>query len=87
MEKAPRQMGIELLRIVATGMIVLHHLLAHGGLLVIALLLMLIPGAKIFGYTLCAGVVASAAAAPLMRLFQVCFLAISQKPALFGKAK
>lgn len=61
--------------------------LAHGGLLVIALLLMLIPGAKIFGYTLSAGVVASAAAAPLMRLFQVCFLAISQKPALFGKAK
>lgn len=31
MEKAPRHMGIELLRIVATGMIVLHHLLAHGG--------------------------------------------------------
>ena len=48
---------------------------------------MLIPGAKIFGYTLSAGVVASAVAAPLMRLFQVCFLAISQKPALFGKAK
>ncbi|MFR5855975.1 MAG: hypothetical protein ACLUE8_17565 [Lachnospiraceae bacterium] len=35
MEKAPRHMGIELLRIVATGMIVLHHLLAHGGLLAV----------------------------------------------------
>ena len=59
----------------------------HGGVLVLSLILMLIPGTKMIGYTLSAAVVASAAAAPLMRLFQGCFTMISSKPALFGKTK
>lgn len=61
--------------------------LVHGGVLVLSLILMLIPGTKMIGYTLSAAVVASAAAAPLMRLFQGCFTMISSKPALFGKTK
>lgn len=61
--------------------------LVHGGVLVLSFILMLIPGTKMIGYTLSAAVVASAAAAPLMRLFQGCFTMISSKPALFGKTK
>ena len=61
--------------------------LVHGGVLVLSLILMLIPGTKMIGYTLSAAVVASAAAASLMRLFQGCFTMISSKPALFGKTK
>ena len=61
--------------------------LVHGGVLVLSLILMLIPGTKMIGYTLSAAVVASAAAAPLMRLFQGCLTMISSKPALFGKTK
>ena len=61
--------------------------LVHGGVLVLSLILMLIPGTKMIGYTRSAAVVASAAAAPLMRLFQGCFTMISSKPALFGKTK
>lgn len=61
--------------------------LVHGGAMVIACVLMLIPGTKVLGYTLSAAVVASAFAAPLMRLFQSCFTMMSTKPGLFGKTK
>lgn len=61
--------------------------LAHGAVLVLSFILMLIPATKTIGYTLSAAVVASAAAAPLMHLFQGCFTMISSKAALFGKTK
>lgn len=53
--------------------------LAHGALLVLSLVLMIFPFAKAVGYTLCAGVVASAIAAPLMRLFQGCLNTMAAK--------
>ena len=61
--------------------------LAMAGVMVVALLLMIFSATKAFGYTLAAGVVAAAFAAPLMRLFQIAFMAISNKPAMFGKTK
>ena len=61
--------------------------LVHGGALVLALILMIFNFSRATGYSLAAGVVASAFTAPLMRLFQACFIAITKKPSLFGKAK
>ena len=61
--------------------------LAHGALLVLSLILMIFTFSKAVGYTLCAGVAASAIVSVLMRAFQGCFIAICKKPALFGKAK
>lgn len=61
--------------------------MAHGALLVVSLILMIFSATKYFGYTLCAGVVASAMVAPLMRAFQACFVSISGKAKLFGKVK
>ena len=61
--------------------------LVHGGALVLSLILMIFSFSKATGYSLCAGVVASAIAAPLMRLFQACFTSITGKASLFGKVK
>lgn len=61
--------------------------MAHGAALAVSLILMIFSVTKYFGYTLCAGVVASAMVAPLMRAFQACFVSISGKAKLFGKVK
>lgn len=61
--------------------------IAHGALLVISLLLMIFKFSEAVGYTLCAGVVASAITTVLLRAFQACFAAICNKPALYGKVK
>lgn len=61
--------------------------LYHGAVLAAAIILMIIPAVRNVGYTLASGVVASAFAMLLMRIFLCCFTAISKKPALFGKAK
>ena len=61
--------------------------IAHGAVLVVALVLMIFSFSKSTGYTLAAGVVASAAATLVMRVFQACFTAMTNKPSLFGKVK
>ena len=61
--------------------------IAHGAVLVIALILMIFSFSRGVGYCLSAGVLASAIAVLAMRLFQACFTSISNKPSLFGKAK
>jgi len=61
--------------------------IAHGAVVVIALILMIFPFSRSIGYALFAGALASALSTLVMRAFQLCFTAISNKPALFGKAK
>ena len=61
--------------------------IAHGAVLLLSLVLMIFPFSKSIGYCLAAGVVASAFAMGIMRLFQGCFTLMSSKPALFGKVK
>lgn len=61
--------------------------IAHGAVMVIALILMIFGFSRSIGYALFAGVLASALSTLAMRAFQLCFTAISNKPALFGKVK
>ena len=61
--------------------------IVHGAVLAVSLVMMLIPFLKSTGYTLAAGVVASAVAVLVMRAFQACFTAMTGKPSLFGKVK
>ncbi|MBR5111255.1 MAG: hypothetical protein IK099_13840 [Clostridia bacterium] len=61
--------------------------IAHGAVMVIALLLMIFSFSRSIGYTLCVSVAASALSTLVMRAFQLCFTAITNKPALFGKVK
>lgn len=61
--------------------------LAHGAAIVLALILMIFSFTKSTGYTLAAFVTASAMTAVLMRAFQACFTAITNKAGLFGKAQ
>lgn len=61
--------------------------IVHGGVLAVALILMIFPFSKSTGYTLASGVVASAIATVVMRAFQFCFTMITNKPSLFGKVK
>ena len=61
--------------------------IAHAGVVVIALILMIFAFSRSIGYTLFAGALASALSTLVMRAFQLCFTAISSKPALFGKVK
>ena len=51
------------------------------------MIMMIFPFCRNVGYALSAMVVASAIATLAMRAFQLCFTAISNKPALFGKTK
>lgn len=60
---------------------------ALGAVLVLSIILMVIPAAKIVGYTLAAGVFSAAVALPLMHLFLYCFTAITGKTSLYGAAK
>ena len=61
--------------------------IAHGGVLAVALILMIFSFSKSTGYTLASGVVASAMTTVVMRAFQFCFTMITNKASLFGKAK
>lgn len=61
--------------------------IAHGGVLALALILMIFAFSRSIGYALFVGVLASALSALAMRAFQLCFTAITNKPALFGKVK
>ena len=61
--------------------------IAHCAVVVIALILMIFAFSRSIGYTLFAGALASALSTLVMRAFQLCFTAISSKPALFGKVK
>ena len=61
--------------------------IAHGAVLVVALILMIFSFSKSTGYTLASGVVAIAMTTVVMRAFQFCFTMITNKPSLFGKAK
>lgn len=61
--------------------------IVHGAVLALSLILMIFKFSEAVGYTLCAGVVASAIVTVLFRAFQACFTAICKKPALFGKVK
>ncbi len=61
--------------------------IVHGGVLAVALILMIFSFSKSTGYTLASGVVASAMATVVMRAFQFCFTLISNKASLFGKVK
>jgi len=61
--------------------------IAHGAVLLIALLLMIFAATQPIGYTLAAGVAGSAITACLMRAFLACFISISGKTALYGKAQ
>ena len=61
--------------------------IAHGGVLVLSLILMIFSYTKPIGYCLACGVVGSAFAMGVMRLFQGCFTMMSSKPSLFGRAK
>ncbi len=61
--------------------------IAHGGVLAVALILMIFAFSRSIGYALFAGVLASALSTLAMRAFQLCFTAITNKPALFGKVK
>lgn len=64
-----------------------HIWLVHGVALALSLILMIFSFSQIVGYTLCAAVVASALVPPVMRMFLGCFVAMSSKPALYGKVK
>ena len=59
--------------------------IVHGAALALSLILMIFAFSRSIGYTLCAGVVASAIVVPLMRAFQACFTAITGVASLFGK--
>ncbi len=61
--------------------------IAHGGVLALALILMIFAFSRSIGYALFAGVLASALSTLAMRAFQLCFTAITNKPSLFGKVK
>ena len=61
--------------------------IVHGAALVLALIMMIFAFSRSTGYTLAAGVFASAVATLVMRAFQMCFTAISNKASLFGKVK
>ena len=61
--------------------------IAHCAVVVIALILMIFAFSRSIGYTLFVGALASALSTLVMRAFQLCFTAISSKPALFGKVK
>ena len=61
--------------------------LAHGAAMVVALLLMIFSFSRSIGYALCVSVIASALSTLVMRAFQFCFTAMTNKPALFGKVK
>ena len=61
--------------------------IAHGAALCLSVIMMIFPFCRNVGYALSAMVVASAIATLAMRAFQLCFTAISNKPALFGKTK
>ena len=60
---------------------------AHGAVLALSLIMMIFDFSRSTGYCLASGVFASAVATLVMRLFQMCFIAISNKPSLFGKVK
>ena len=53
----------------------------------VALILMIFSFSKSTGYTLAAFVTGSAFTVVLMRAFQACFTAITNKASLFGKTK
>ena len=59
----------------------------HAAAMCLALILMIFSFSRGFGYCLAAFVVASAIAVVIMRLFQLCFTAITSKASLFGKVK
>ncbi len=61
--------------------------IAHGAVMALALVLMIFSFSRNIGYALSAGVMASALSTLAMRAFQLCFTAITSKPALFGKVK
>lgn len=61
--------------------------LCQAAVLAVSIVLMLIPAVKPVGYTLASGVFACVCAVGLMRIFLSCFAALSNRPALFGKAK
>lgn len=61
--------------------------IVHGAAIAVALILMIFSFSKSTGYTLAAFVTASAITVVLMRAFQACFTAMSNKAGLFGKTK
>ena len=61
--------------------------IAHGAMMVLALLMMIFSFSRSTGYCLSAAVFASAVATLVMRAFQGCFTMLTSKPALFGKTK
>ena len=61
--------------------------LAHGAVAVLSLLLMIFSFSRAIGYTLFVSVMASALSTLVMRAFQFCFIAINNKPALYGNVK
>lgn len=61
--------------------------IAHGAVLVLSLIMMIFSFSRSTGYTLAAFVFASAVAVLVMRAFQLCFLAITNKASSFGKVK
>ena len=61
--------------------------IAHGGAMVLALILMIFAFSRNIGYALCLSVIASALSTLVMRAFQLCFTTISNKPELFGNVK
>ena len=61
--------------------------IAHGAVLVVSLIMMIFSFSRSTGYTLAAFAFASAVATLVMRAFQLCFTAITNKASLFGKVK
>ena len=61
--------------------------LAHGAVAVVSLIMMIFAFSRSVGYTLFAMVLSSAIATVIMRAYQACFTAITNKPASFGKVK
>ena len=61
--------------------------IGHAAVLAVSLVLMIFTFSRSIGYALFAGVLASALSTLAMRAFQLCFTAITNKPALFGKVK
>ena len=61
--------------------------IVHGVAIAVALILMIFSFSKSTGYTLAAFVTGSAFTVVLMRAFQACFTAITNKASLFGKTK
>ena len=61
--------------------------IAHGAVLAVAVILMIIPATRAIGYSLAAGVAGSAITACLMRAYLACFMTMNGKAALYGKVK